>query len=291
MSEHASASPFAPPRAGRMAWFWRRWFDYCRACPRFACFLATPLEKIATGWMLLPVCCVPLLGVRIAGRPLLRRFALPLFVLAAFFALACIGQIAGGIALGLMAALHALGIAEYLDERFPPSSDKGRIVRRGGLALACAILAIRLGPSATRWLAVPVGTSRGIVLFNPLDRNAPFAPQAMVAFDLPRYRQGGFQIDAAIYPGRVIASPGDRVEFSPGVVTVNGVPQPALPLMPVEGSVSVPPGRVLVWPVEMNIRAPHGIGGWNLPPDVLLLGKSALVGRPYRRWFWRTFTA
>ncbi len=287
MSERSAISSYDPPRAGRAAGLWRAWFGYCRACPRFGHFITVPLEKIADGWLLFPIFCVPLLGLLLAGRPLLRRFGPPLFVLAAFFALACVGQTGGGVALGLMAAIHAIGIAEYLDEHVPAGSRTRIILRRGCLALACSVLALWFSPPVVRWLVVPVGSAQGPLLCNPFARTPPFPRQAVVAFHLPNHQQHGLRINEGVNLGRVIACPGDQVSFSPGAVTVNGVRHRALPLMPTSGTVHVPTGHTLVWPVDLQSSG-RRFGG-TLEPQPFVVSDSALVGRPYKRWFWRTF--
>ena len=287
MSERLSVSPYSPPRAGRSAGLWRAWFGYCRVSRRFGRLFVAPVEKVAAGCMILPVLCVPLLGVCRAGQPLLRRLGPPLFALAAVFALACVGQTGAGIALGLMAAIHAMGVADYLDEHDPVESGARRTLRRGGLALFSAILALQLGPLATRWLVIPIGSTQGVLLFSPLARRPPFARDSAVAFQLPDYRAAGVRIDQCVGLGRVIACPGDQVRFSPGVVTVNGVPRPALPLMPQSGAMHLPAGQTLVWPVDLQTSW-RGFRGILNPRDFVVLD-SALVGRPYKRWFWRTF--
>jgi hypothetical protein len=99
-------------------------------------------------------------------------------------------------------------------------------------------------------------------------------------------------VRTGLYLGHVIAVPGERVTFTNGFFRVNdGVPRPALPLMPGQGELKVPAARVLVWPGDAPGSTAGRRGAYTLPPEALLLRKSALVGRPYKRWFWRSLPA
>lgn len=289
MSTPAPFSPYAPPRAGRGAWFWKTWFDYCRANRRLERILPAPLVRFTISWVQLAVFVVPLLGFFLASPPLVRRWAPVVFAAAALLALACIGQFASGVAVGLMAALHAFSIAEYLRATRPPAAWFWRNVRLSGLVLAFTLLGNTLAPHLTNWLVVPVGTETGVVLVNPSDREPPFAANALVAVHIARHYDRGLGLDAGLYLARVVAVPGEHIRFAPGEISINGAPREALRFMPGEGELRLPPGRSLVWPVDLGNRGRRGEGR-TLSPEALIVPDSALVGRPYKRWFWRTQT-
>jgi hypothetical protein len=54
--------------------------------------------------------------------------------------------------------------------------------------------------------------------------------------------------------------------------------------MPETGAQVVPPDQTFIWPTVA------GFAGWGRGFDFsrVVVPDSALVGRPYRRWFWRT---
>lgn len=289
MATPAPFSPYAPPRAGRGAWFWRRWFDYRRANHHFERLLPARLARFTIPWTQFAVFVVPLLGFFLASPPLVRRWAPVVFCAAALLALACIGQFASGVAVGFMAALHAFSIAEYLRAIKPSTSGFYRNLRLSGLVLTFTLLGNALAPRVTSWLVVQVGTETGVVLVNPVDRQPPFPADTPVAVHLPRHYHNGLRLDEGLYIGRVIASPGDLVRFGPGSISINGVPRDPLRFMPDKGELRIPPGRTLVWPVDLGNRGRRGEGRM-LSADALLVPDSALVGRPYKRWFWRTQT-
>jgi hypothetical protein len=285
-------APPAPPRAGRSAGFWRAWFAFQRRLrigrtptpPRLARAVAGIWELDGAAFALaLAVPVVPALGLRLAGPPVLRRFGPPALFVALFVAAGAYGQNLGGYAFGLALALHAAGVAAFFEARFPSASIAVRFLRPLALTLVIGLLAPPFVGSLARRVVIPVETEHGVLLINPRAVSAP-RPGETVAYLLPRVYFDGAYIAAGTYLGRVLAGPGAEVTFAPGVYRVNGAPAPALPNMPESGVQSVGPGQAFIWPSGVGFR------GWTgkFDPAWVVVPDSALVGRPYHRWFWRT---
>ena len=156
-----------------------------------------------------------------------------------------------------------------------------------GLAM---ILFPVMASRALSLVVLRVATDTGTLLINPLDTAPPLHPGEQVAYRLKGsegYRgHTRVVIESGIYLGQVFALPGETVSFSPGVYVVNGISHPALPSMPKQGELRIGAGQVAIWPTSFGFRS--RLGG--LPIETTLLAESALAGRPYKRWFWRTLT-
>jgi hypothetical protein len=231
--------------------------------------------------LIVPV--VPALGLFLAGPRLLRRFGPSVLALALFVAAGAYGQNLGGYAFGLALALHAAGVAAFFEARFPSASIAARFLRPLGITLAVGLIAPPAIGSLARRVVIPVATSEGVLLINPRATAAPLRIGERVAYDLPRSVVANTRVVAGVYLGRVLAGPGATVAFGPAVYTVDGASRPALPHMPEQGAQLVPPDHAFIWPTV------DGFGGWGRGFDFsrVIVPDSALVGRPYRRWFWR----
>jgi len=286
-------APPAPPRAGRSAGFWRAWFALQRRLrigrtptpPRLARAVASIWEVDGAAFafaLIVPV--VPALGLFLAGPRLLRRFGPPALFVALFVAAGAYGQNLGGYAFGLGLALHAVGVAAFFEARFPSASIAARFLRPLGMTLAVGLIAPPVIGSLARRVVIPVATSEGVLLINPRATAAPVRAGERVAYRLPRSFVANTRVAAGVYLGRVLAGPGATVAFGTGVYTVDGASRPALPHMPETGAQVVPPDQTFIWPTVA------GFAGWGRGFDFsrVVVPDSALVGRPYRRWFWRT---
>ncbi len=287
-----SPAPPGPPRAGRSAGFWRAWFAFQRrlrigrtpASPRLARAVASICEVDGVEFVLaLAVPVVPALGLRLAGPPVLRRFGPPALFVALFVAAGAYGQNLGGYAFGLALALHAAGVAAFFEARFPSASIAGRFLRPLGITLAVGLIAPPAIGSLARRVVIPVATSEGVLLINPYATAAPVRVGERVAYYLPRSFVANTRVAAGVYLGRVLAGPGANFAFGPGGYTVDGVSRPPLPHMPETGATRIEAGHAFIWPTVA------GFGGWGQGFDFsrVVVPDSALVGRPYRRWFWR----
>lgn len=285
-------APPGPPRAGRSAGFWRAWFAFQRRLrigrtptpPLLARAVASIREVDGAAFCLaLAVPVVPALGLRLAGPPVLRRFGPPALGIALLVAAGAYGQNLGGYAFGLAIALHAAGVAAFFEARFPSATIAGRVLFPLGITLAVGLVAPPLAGSLARTFVIPVETQHGVLLINPRAVSAP-RPGETVAYLLPHAYFDHSYVAAGVYLGRVLAGPGAEVTFAPGVYRVDGASAPALPNMPESGVQTVGPGQALIWPSGVGFRRWTG----KFDPARVVVADSALVGRPYRRWFWRT---
>jgi hypothetical protein len=271
--------------------------------------------------MTVAVCCLPLYGLTFSPHRVIRFLVPPVFVVALALAVAGFGERLGDMAFGVVISIHAASVGAYFQTVSPADGTLQRLVRQLGIALACVGLGLLLIPRMMSLIVVRVPMDAGhLLLINPLSLGAPYHDGERMAFliqsydgalDAPRageasdearepdfwqrniYLEGHTMIHPGLYLGHVIAAPGERVTFTNGFFRVNDGPlRPALPLMPSGGEVRVPATRVLVWPGDAHNQV-FGARArvFTLPPEALLLRKSALVGRPYKRWFWRTFPA
>ncbi len=104
------------------------------------------------------------------------------------------------------------------------------------------------------------------------------------------HREGGAAwLRAGFSWGPVLATAGDRVEFSTNSFSINGLSQPLLPHMPVKGELVVPENHWFVWP-ELAINGRGNFSEVNLSVLMLQLAtvsKVEYVGKPFQRWFGR----
>jgi hypothetical protein len=90
--------------------------------------------------------------------------------------------------------------------------------------------------------------------------------------------------------GPVLAVPGDRVEFSEKTFLVNGVPQPLMPHMPAGGSLVVAENRWFIWPSFSISGQGNEARISELMMSAATVSQEQLVGKPFKRWFWRKQT-
>jgi hypothetical protein len=163
------------------------------------------------------------------------------------------------------------------------------------LTLAYTALLMTYTPLALDFFVVRVGMPQldvrrpehRVVLINPRDREPPFQVGAPFAFRSGEHVVRNLRTISGLYLGTMIAPSGARVEFTPDLVLVNGIAHPADPMLPHQGALIVPPGRVFVWPLGLRIAPGSDAERLQLAQG-FVIRDSALVGRPYKRWFWRT---
>jgi hypothetical protein len=100
---------------------------------------------------------------------------------------------------------------------------------------------------------------------------------------------GAVQVESGFGYGPVLATAGDRVEFSTNSFSVNGVTRPLLRYMPTAGEVVVPEKHWFVWP-ELAISINRNVGDAAISDVMLKLAvvpESRFIGRPFKHWFGR----
>ncbi|MDX2227392.1 MAG: hypothetical protein SFY92_09925 [Verrucomicrobiae bacterium] len=140
-----------------------------------------------------------------------------------------------------------------------------------------------------RWF-FPLRTADGIQVIRAQKSLARLRHGEWVVFKIHQSRFAQVQIHGGLGMDRVLALPGDRVEFHGDVFAVNGNASPALTDMPREGRLIVPPDRCLVWP-EQSLRIRNRFVGEQVIGialmEIALVPESRLIGVPYPTWFGR----
>ncbi len=283
-----TASPFAPPRAGRTAGFWRVWFRLCRNLRLGVLPIPHDFQFPPRPWLPFAIVVVPLLGLRYSRLRPYAGIAAGLYALSGLVALGAYGQFLGSIAFSLTIAIHAAGVVAYLDAEAPADTVVYRIVRQLMVVVALSLLLPVFVERVMDRIAIPVGGPDGTLLINCFAREQPLLPGEIVAYKMDSAFEQGFTLAEGVYLGRVLGGPETEIVFSPGFYRLNGIDHPALPHMPVTGQYKTDPGQSLVWPVVFF--AYGNFSGRTFPAHRAVVADSALVGRPYKRWFWRTFT-
>jgi hypothetical protein len=278
--------PFAPPRAGRSAWFWRAWYAACRHSPLGR--LRVPVERfrVARPLRAVAVVVVPALGFYYSYRRAYFNIAAAVYGVALLFALTEYGRMLGGAAFGLVVGIHAVGIAAYLNSTSPSVSFEYRLARTLVLVAAVATL---LGVGLVRvcgCFILPVEGAKGTLLINVLDNGRPVKPGEVVAYFMKSPGGGQIRVDEGVYLGRVLGGAGSELKLGDAYYVLNGVSQPSLPYMPAKGLVVAGRGQFLIWPTVFQFN--YKPVTRTIPEASALVDDSALVGRPYKRWFWHT---
>jgi hypothetical protein len=221
---------------------------------------------------------------RVWGRLALGISALLFLVVVGWF-----GYDGANLAFGLLAAIHASGLAYLFDPLFIEERFRARVAF--ALAMLLAVGGLIYMPLRNfvqkHWffpvrvndqvLVVRRGTSAG------LQRGERIAYQFEGVGDHGLVVRGGFGV------GPVLASPGDQLRFTPSTFEVNGNPQPRLSLMPESGELVIPQKRWFVWP-EFAISGHGHTAESVLSASILSLGvisEQQVLGKPCRYWLWR----
>ncbi len=281
-------SPYAPPRAGHGAGAWRAWFAFrrrsrigkIRLSPAFGVFRAACVAGSTLGAIV-----VPSLGFYLLPNPLWRRIGPAVFWFALFFALTEYGRAPGSAAFGLAAAAHCIAAAACSDlhastyVRYPL-----RVLRRFFAALAAAVMLTLIASRLIAPHVILVAGPEAPLIINPRSAKAPARVGELVAYDIGGRYWNGIGIRGGTYLGRVlVVDPGHEIAFESDRVLIDGVPQKTLHGMPAQGLVRTEGDQLFVWPEAAHF---HNLNRAAVPADIGLVPQSALVGRPYTRWFW-----
>jgi hypothetical protein len=236
---------------------------------------------------------VPGLGFCVAGRRLLGKCAMVVCCLLVLTHVVFLGAGVGNVAFGLLVSVHVASFLFLLDP-WLSSLHPGRRVLHSLLVVAAFWLLMYLPMQgfAERHLAFPARVSGKVLVFRAGINPASLRAGDRVAFESRESFGHGFLLKHGLQFGQVVALPGDRVEFRPNQLLVNGRPHMALKHMPSSGCVWVKENCWLIWP-EVTISRNNDQGA----PVVsdLLLGASMvrpdqMRGRPVARWFWKKQT-
>jgi len=286
MSDHPS--PYYPPRARwhrhlyQVAYAWRRQLHLDQiklpvqtTVPRFCASLVLPgFAFIDGGW-------------KIIGTAVICSW-----LAAGLIFFAWLGYGSANVAFGTMMSMHVSSILFLMNRAWPGMRIRDRFI----LSLAVLgvvgqlVYASGLSLLQERWF-MPLKMGDKVYV---IDRKA-LINQLRVG-DLAAYQsegtpaEGGVRIRGGYLLDRLIAGPGDQVDFRAAEFLVNGVAHPALPLMPEKVQVTVPQNTWLIWPT-LHIVTRNNVTQESISRSVLdmaLVRRKEIIGKPFKRWFWRT---
>jgi hypothetical protein len=285
MSARASSS-YYPPRAGRNRHFNHFGYAVRRRLhlEQLGLTLKTSPSHFALGLIM------PGFSFRDAGWTTLGNATMLAWAVAALIFLIWLGYGVSTFAFGLMMSMHVSSILYLHNRSFPGMRVLKRLVFSLVLLLAVSQLvyasALKL---CHNYLFVPLRVGEKVYVINRLPDAATLRRGDFVAcyaeaasFDNIRIRDG-YILD------KVIAGPGDHLEFTRDGYAVNGVPSRSLPLMPGSGSTVLPQQTWLIWPsletvVNVNVN-PHSVSAAIL--QMAMIRREQVIGKPFKRWFWR----
>jgi len=105
-----------------------------------------------------------------------------------------------------------------------------------------------------------------------------------IAYSLPNVGLTGIRLVEGLGLRPVLAVAGDRVQFKPGAIEVNGVSQELLPQMPSAGELIVQEKQWFIWPeLDISGRGDAASAMFHLAT----VPETQFIGKPFKRWFWR----
>jgi len=290
-SSEKFTSTFYPRRA---RWYSRFFYLGTAVRNRLAMDRIRMPNEMTTGGLLVSL-FVPGLAVYLRGPRLWGQAAL----LACAFLFLCflvwLGYPFGNYAFGLMLSIHATGFVYYCG----PYLLEKEFVFRIGFTIAVLIglgLAVYMplrGAIENHWLMPLSANGRAFVVQKFVSAHSVKRGD-LVAYKLTGYffsnHNGQGALDrTSLGLGAVLATAGDRVEFSTNGFAVNGVLQARLPHMPETGGLVVPENHWFIWP-KLAISGNWDVGEANISSAMMQMAsvsEDQFVGKPFKRWFWR----
>lgn len=201
-----------------------------------------------------------------------------------------------GWALGAMASAHSSGQGFLVlreREHNPEAPPLGLWERIWiPLALWFACLALIYWPASSlfqKYLAQPVQLNEQILIINAATDPRTLVRGELVAYRVEQQSYGSVRVAAGPTLGRLSGLPGDRVEFGPEDLRVNGTSEPRRPEMPSVGELRVAPKTRFIWPVlgeRIIMNVDRGVVD-DAYFQLAQVPESSLIGRPFRSWFFR----
>lgn len=290
-SSRKFASPYYPPRA---RWY-SPFFAFGNALRRGLALDRIHLPRGITFWGLVGSFLIPGLGIYLRGPRLwgLIAFAACGLLLSQF--IMWLGFPFGNYAFGLLLSLHVTGFAYYCSPLLASAEFTFRLlftlavlVAMGGLIYAPLRHTIQ-----ERWLT-PLRVNGHVIVVQKQVAASTIRQGDWVAYTLSGYViSDDDYVNADDHSGMgvgpVLALAGDRVVFSTNAFTVNGVPHPRLPYMPLSGKLTVAENHWFIWP-DFAIRGHGNIGEASISSAMMQradVSENQFVGKPFKRWFWR----
>jgi type IV secretory pathway protease TraF len=281
-----ATSPFYPPRA--------RWYSpVVYLSHAITHRLALDRLHLPPGVFLLPLTAslfVPGLGFHFRNK-LWGTLAMSGSVLLFCSFIIWLGYPIANAAFGLLISIHVSGITYYCS----PWLNGERLVTRIVVALLLtlvltALLYVPVRKSVQETHFAPLRTPEGVVVIRKLPVATPVARGDTVAYNLQEATASHFYAHGGLTLGKILALPGERINFTATAFTINGVSHPLLPHMPTSGEVIVPENDWFIWP-NLAIIGGHGNVAEEAIATMMLrmaqVPQHEFVGKPFIRWFGR----
>jgi hypothetical protein len=237
---------------------------------------------------------IPGLSLLLLGRRTLGLAFVAVYFAGAAAFVAGLGFVAGDIGYGIVISIHATSICFLEAHWLKDSSFNTR------LALAfCTLVAVwgliyapLVHLVESRWI-VPMRFGNHVMIVQRGVNVRSLKRGDWVAFKLASNRFGDHEdrvvVDGGMVLDRVVALPGDHVEFATNAVIVNGVAVPAQRLMPENGELVLPENVWFIWP-NLDIYR-HGAAAFNITAtlqDAAMVKEKQIVGRAFKSWCGRS---
>ena len=279
---------FEPPRAGALRGAWSAWYAFLRRTHLRIPQVPIVIKPIGLTWRNVTVVLVPIFAWFVLGRSRFALCAAAAYAASAVAAILCLGWTAAGWAVGVMFSLHGLGIAEYFySGKLWPRPDH-RVARYVGVVLILALVYSVGSPRLIGPFVVPLQTERGVLLINVWTPPDAAARDEILAFRAREWRSSNFVARGGTHLGVVFGKSGDVIAFHADTFSVNGRSHPRRPFMPRGGELTVPAQHTFTWPLDLRREARNENEARDFARKAALVPDSDLVGRPFRRWFFRT---
>ena len=208
-------------------------------------------------------------------------------------ALVGLGHATANVAFGLMVGLHAsAALALLARSGLRPTGWRAPWMTLGVLVAVILSVYWPLSSLVAGRVLMPLRSVKGVVVVNCAVRSVSVQRGETIAYRIPEtsgiWTHEGVYLRAGFGLGPVLAVAGDRVEFGPEHLWVNGAALPRLGNMPTAGELRVKPGHWFIWPSVD--RQGRDVGGDAIPATLMRVAsvpQSDLIGRPFNRWFGR----
>jgi hypothetical protein len=282
-------STYYPPRAG-----WRA--NFSRPTRAWANKLQSLVRRLpAPSSVALDLLCilVPGLSFYLAGWRKVGQCILAGWLIAFVVFLTCLGLPIANWAFMFLISAHATSISQ----RFQPWLAQHRLLTQIAIGMMLfAVVSLLVYMPARTWfeqhIATPLPMANGVLLLNPRTRPTSIQRGVWLAYRITGSYAGGVQVRDGLGFGPVLAVPGDRVTFGETAFRVNGTVRARLAHMPRTGELVIPPKQWLVWP-EVGVSM-YGVSEDSSAQAMLkiaLAPQEDVVGKPFKRWFFRKQTA
>jgi hypothetical protein len=194
-----------------------------------------------------------------------------------------------------MISIHVSGFAYYCNSALQKEDFWHRILLTIAVLLGLGLFFYApLRIAIQTYGVTPLRANDHVVIvgkFTPAGeiRRGDWVAYTFSGYYFSNHRGQGFSSQSSLGLDPVLASAGDRVEFSTSKFTVNGVSHPSLPHMPDSGNLIVPENHWFIWP-NLAISGNWSVGEANISSVMLQMAsvsESQFAGKPFNHWFWR----